>query len=134
MRLRPAHQRIFLGMYGVVGSEQLESRIQQECPKEIEDPIEPLDQSGSRADHRPAQDERAHDAPEQKAVLVLGFDAKILEDQQEDENVVQAEGLFDDVASEKLEAGPGAMRNENPRAKTYRKRDPGRALNCRFAE
>ena len=131
--LRPAHQRIFLGVHGMVGAEQLESRVQQESSEEIEDPIEPCDQRGARADHHAAQDERAQYSPEQQAMLITGIDAKILEDQQKNENVVQAEGFFDDVAGEKLEAGPAAMRNENPRAKTERKRDPCRALDRRFA-
>ena len=118
----------------MIGAEQLESRVQQESPEEIEDPIEPRDQRGARADHRAAQDQRAQDSPEQQAMLVAGIDAKILEDQQENENVVQAEGFFDDVAGKKLEAGPAAMRKENPRAKTKRKSDPCRALDRRFAQ
>ena len=118
----------------MVGAEQLESRVQQKSPEEIEDPIKSGDQRRARADHRAAQDERAHDSPEQQAMLVAGIDAKILEDQQENENVVQAEGFFDDVAGKKLEARSAAMRNENPRAKTEGKRDPCRALDRRFAQ
>ena len=67
-------------------------------------------------------------------MLVAGIDAKILEDQQENENVVQAEGFFNDVAGKKLESGTAAMGNENPRAKAEGKRNPSRALDRRFAQ
>ena len=96
----------------MVGAEQLESRVQQECSEEIGDPFKSGNKSGARGDHRAAQEERAHDAPEQQAMLVAGIDAKILEDQQENKNVIQAERFFDNVAGEKLEPGSAAMRNE----------------------
>ena len=64
-------------------------------------------------------------------MLVTGIDAKILEDQQEYKNVVNAQGFFDDVAGEELKPGTTAVRNENPCAKPERERDPCHALqNC----
>ena len=96
-------------MHGVVRAKQLESRVQKKSSEEIRDPFKPGDQRRARADHRAAQDERAQDAPEEQAMLIAGFDAKILEDQQEDKNVVQAEGFFNDVAGEKLQSGSAAV-------------------------
>ena len=47
-----------------------------------------------------------------KAMLVARLDAKILEDQQEDKNVVQAEGFFNDVAGKKFEPRTAPVREE----------------------
>src|SRR5580704_13708211 len=121
-------------MHSMVGAEQLEPRVQKKNSQDIEGPFKSRDQSCASGDHRAAQDERAHDSPEQQAMLVAGIDAKILEDQEKNKNVVQAERFFDDVAGEKFQPGPAAMRNENPRAKTKRKRDPRRALHGGFAQ
>src|SRR5580700_9090729 len=121
-------------MHSMVGAEQLEPRVQQKNSQDIEGPFKSRDQSCASGDHRAAQDQRAHDSPEQQAMLVAGIDAKILEDQQKNENVVQAERFFDDVAGKKLQARSAAVRNENPNAKTKRKRNPCRALDRRFAQ
>src|ERR1700722_11569757 len=61
-------------------------------------------------------------------MLIAWIDAKILEDQQEDENVVEAERFFYEVAGEKFDPRPATMRNENPCAKTERERDPSDAF------
>src|SRR5580704_18266263 len=60
--------------------------------------------------------------------------AEQLEPRVKNKNVVQAERFFDDVAGEKFQPEPAAMRNKNPRAKTKRKRDPCRALHGGFAQ
>src|SRR4029077_376216 len=67
-------------------------------------------------------------------MLVAGIDAKILEDHQKNENVIQTERFFNEVAGKKLQAWSAAMRNEYPRAKTKRKGDPCSAFECRFAQ
>src|SRR5688572_11613313 len=45
--------------------EHIEAGIDQERPENIDDPVEPFYQLGTRKDHDHAQNKRAHDAPEQ---------------------------------------------------------------------
>ena len=66
-------------------------------------------------------------------MLVFGIDTKILENQQENEDVVHAERFLNEVAGEKFEARPAPVREENPQSERYGNRDPGAAFNCRFA-
>src|SRR4029077_12142631 len=106
----PTHYGIFFGMHGMLRSEQLESRVQQERPEQVENPIKSLNQNGAQANHRGAHHQRAQHPPEQQAMLVAGIDSEILEDQQEDEDIVHTERFFNDVAGEKLEAGPAPVR------------------------
>ena len=56
------------------------------------------DEGGADADHGAAHDECAEDAPEEDAVLVAGGDGEGAEDHGDDEDVVDAEGFFDDVS------------------------------------
>ncbi len=132
--LRPPHHRIFLRVHGMVRAEQFESGVQQERSEKVENPIEALNQDGPDADHRAAQDERAQHSPKQQAVLIAGIDAKKLEDQQEEKNVVHAERFFNHVAREKFQAGPAPVRKENPESKPDGKRDPDRAFQRGFAQ
>ena len=62
-----------------------------------------VDQSNPGADEDAAQHERADDAPEQNAMLLLFRDRKKIEDDQEDEEIIGAEGNFQNVTSDELE-------------------------------
>ena len=120
-------------MHHVVRAEQLETRVQQKRTEKIEDPIEALNQNGANADHCAAHDERAQNSPEKQAMLVPGVNAKILEDQNEDEYVVHAERFFDYISGKKLEAGATPMGRKNPQSEPNGKRDPQRAFEPRLA-
>ena len=50
-------------MRGRVRAEQFDARIQQERTKQIENPLDALDQNGTQSDHNAAHDERAKDSP-----------------------------------------------------------------------
>src|SRR5437660_707838 len=66
--------------------------------EDVQDPVERGDQDRARADKQPTHDQRAENAVEQHAVLAHLRDAKVLEDENDDEDVVDAERLFDDVS------------------------------------
>src|SRR5260221_3476618 len=66
-------------------------------------------------------------------MLVAGIDAKILEDQDEDEYVVHAERFFDYIAGKKLEARTAPMGREDPQTEPNGERDPHRAFERRLA-
>ena len=55
-------------------------------------------------ENRPRQD-GTDDAPEEHLVLIAGRRVEVVEDQQEDEHVVYAERLLDQIACEELEPG-----------------------------
>ena len=67
-------------------------------------------------------------------MLIPGLDAKILEDQDEDEYVVHAERFFDYIGREKLKAGAASMGGKNPQSEPHGKRDPHGAFERRFAK
>ena len=60
-------------------------------------------------DHDRPHDERAEDAPEQHLVLVLRRHREVGEQQREDEDVVHAQRLLDEVTGEELQRLLGAV-------------------------
>src|SRR5712692_4734260 len=120
-------------MDGMFRAEQLRARVNQKRAKQVQDPRKTLDQDYARANHGAAQNQRAQYAPKEHPVLVSGVDMEIREDQQKNEDVVYAEGFFNQVAGEKFEAGSAPVREENPDSKSYRQRHPCRAFERRLA-
>ena len=84
-----------------------------------------MDQPGAGADHRPAQHQRAEDAPEENAVLIALRHREVGEDQDEDEDVVDRQRLLDEVAGEKLQRRLGAHEAGDGQAEQHRGADPG---------
>src|SRR5664280_569489 len=60
-------------------------------------------------------DQRAQDAPEQHVVLKVSRDAKIAEDEQKNEEVIDAKGLLDEVSRNELQRQLGV----GPRASAH---------------
>ena len=81
-------------------------------------------------DHDSAHDQRAEDSPDQDAVLRARRNAKILKDENEDKDVVDAERVFDEVAGEKIEAVLGAAHFPDEQIEKQRKDDPNEAAMC----
>jgi hypothetical protein len=88
--------------------------------------VEPGEQRRARQDEDGAQQERADDAPEEHAVLVLAGDPEIAEDHQEDEQVVDRERVLDQVAGDELEPYLGAELPEQPGGEDPGERDADR--------
>ena len=74
-----------------------------ERAKEIDHPVEVVNQCHAGQDQRCPEHQRSDNAPKQHAVLVFGGYLKIGEDQDEYENVVQAQRVLDQVAREELQ-------------------------------
>jgi len=66
----------------------------------VRNPRELGDELRADGDHHAAHHERAEDAPEEDAMLVLRRDGEVAEDHGDDEDVVHREGLLDEVAGE----------------------------------
>ena len=63
--------------------------------------MEVMDERNAHGDHGGAHDQGAEDAPEKHLVLIQARYAEVGEDEKEDEQVIDAEGLFEQVAGEK---------------------------------
>src|SRR5690348_13957761 len=86
---------------------QSNATVNQDCAEDVHDPVKALEQRDTGKDKRGAHDDRAHHAPRQHSALMLLRYREVAEDQKEDEQVVDAERLLDDVAGEKLQGQLG---------------------------
>jgi len=71
-----------------------------------------LERSGADEDHGAAHPDRAPDSPREDAGLLGLGDFEIVEQEDEDEEVVDGEGLLDEVAGEELHGGSGAFEGD----------------------
>ena len=91
-------------------------------------------QRGARDDEDRAHDEGAEDAPEQHPVLVRRRHREVGEDHQEDEDVVDRQGLLDQVAGQELQALGRAEPGQISALKREGERHPDHAPGERLAE
>ena len=89
--------------------EHLDPGEDQEGPEDVDDPGEALDELGAHRDHGAAHQQGAHDAPEEDAVLVERRDREEAEEHRDHEDVVDGQGLLDEVAGDVLDGGAGAV-------------------------
>ncbi len=90
-------------------AQQLEAGQQQDAAEHQEDPVEPVQGRGAQGDEDAPQDEGADDAVEEHPLLERLGDGEGGEQQHEDEQVVDAQGLLDQVAGVVLQATVGAV-------------------------
>src|SRR4029077_18483190 len=67
--------------------------------------MKPADQGYAGQDHDSAHDQRTDDSPHQRAMLSQRRHAKIGKNQYENEDVIDAKRILDQVSSKKIEAG-----------------------------
>src|SRR5262249_255157 len=77
---------------------------EQERAENVEDELEPLHEFDADPDHDSTNDERANNPPNQCAMLRHSRNSEVVEDDDEDKNVVDAQRVFDHVTGEKFEA------------------------------
>jgi hypothetical protein len=87
----------------VAGQQQLDPGVDQEGAEDEDHPGELGEQRRAGDDEDAAQDDRPEDAPEEHPVLMLGGHREVGEDDQEHEQVVDREGVLDDVPGDELE-------------------------------
>src|SRR5690606_34716557 len=90
------------------------------------------DEGCARGDHGTAHQQRAKDPPEQDPVLVARRDLKIGEDQNEDEDVVYAQRLLDQVARKELQTDLRPHEVVQAEIEDERQRYPERAPGARL--
>ena len=102
--LEGPHDRVRLGVdLRLSAAEDLEAGVEQEGAEDEDQPCEAGDQRRAHADEQAAGDQGAEDAPEQHPVLVLRRHGEVVEDDDEDEEVVEAERPLDDVGGQELD-------------------------------
>src|SRR6266480_1747218 len=69
----------------------------------VENEIETIDQLDTEPNHLAAHDQPTENPPHQSAMLSHRRDAEVGEDQNENENIINAERVLDDVAGQEFE-------------------------------
>ena len=122
------HQRILLG--STFCSPITRSRmplIDQQASEDVENPVKPGDQAHPGANKDAAQEQRAQNTPEQNAMLLLLRDREIIEDHEEDEEIIDAERNFQNIAGDELQ------RSLVPLPEIQDNREPSRQPNIQGA-
>src|ERR1039458_5780052 len=76
----------------------------QKASKDKTQPSESIKQSRSQQDKHQPHDESAENPPEKNAMLETRRHRKISKDEEEDEDVVHAERIFDEISGQELHA------------------------------
>jgi len=77
---------------------------QQENAEQVENKVKPSYQNDTAQDHDSAHGKGAENSPHQRTMLRYRRHAKVGENQYENEDVIDAQRIFDKVGSEKIEA------------------------------
>lgn len=117
--------------FGFVMPGDLDGGVEEEGPEEVERPFEAFDECHPGEDEDGAQDQRAEDAPEQHPEAVGLGDLEEGEDDGPDEDVVDGQGLLDEVAGEVLAGGASAVSTPHDEREGEAEADPDGALDRR---
>ena len=118
-----AHHRVSLQVYPLLLlGEHPDSGYDQQGPKDVHDPVEAVEQERAQADHDEPHHDCAQDPPLEDLGLGIGSHTEVGEDQQEDEQVVNAEGELDEIAGVVLQRRLGALPPQNEQAEQKRQR------------
>jgi len=98
---------------------------EDEC-EEVADPVEAFEEVEAGGDEGSAHEDGAEDSPEEDARLEGFGDLEDAEEQEEDEEIVDREGLFDGVAGKELGGGCGAQGGQDERGEGEGDGDPHR--------
>ena len=99
--------------FGFALSQQFETAVEEQGAKDVNDPVEAVDEAYAGEDEDASHDERPNDSPEQNLVLVVARHLEITEDDQEHEQIVDTEREFDHIAGDELKRRSTAVPVEN---------------------
>ena len=114
--------------------EDLDPREYEKRSKEVQHPMESLDKGGAHENENKAQAKGAENAPEEYSVMQTLGDRKIRKDENENEDVIHAERVFNEIARKKLQALLGAELEIDADPERDRQCHPGRAPEKRLFE
>lgn len=111
---------------------QFDTGEDQDRAEEVDRPVELFDKGASGEDEDDPHHQRAENPPEQDAVLELGFDRERGKDDHEDEDIIDGEGFFDQVAGDELDRLFRTEPDVDEPGETERQRNPDNAPDCGF--
>src|SRR5258706_3512254 len=111
-----------------------DAAIEEECAKDIKDPIQPGNEGNAQSNHHAAHDKGSEDAPIQDAMLILRGNAEISEERDNQENVIHRERKLDKIAGEKLQGFLVSAQRSEAERKEHRQGKPNRSPDERPAE
>ncbi len=100
---KPHHQTLPEIRFAGLSKKHSNGGHHQEDSKDVKNEMKPRHQSHAEQDHDAAHDKGAQDSPHQSAMLRHRRDLEISENDDENEDVIDAQRVFDHVASEKFE-------------------------------
>src|SRR5579862_8627536 len=99
---KPEKRRVGRANILLLHEQHVHAGVNEESAEDVHHPRKSLDQLGTRIDHHPAHHQRAQNPPLQHSMLKSFVDRERPEDDEKQEQVVNAEGFFDQVAGKKL--------------------------------
>jgi hypothetical protein len=111
------HRVVFQITMLVARCEHLDPSHDQECAKQIQNPLVLRDQSRAQTDHDGAHDDCAQNAPKQDAMLIGARHVKIGKNRRDNKDIVHGERLLNHIARVKLKTRLRAARVPDPCAK-----------------
>src|SRR5215469_15135385 len=130
-----AKNGVFFVVYGLFAPpEHVQARVHEKDAEGREDPVKPRDEHGADGNQQSAHDERAKDAPGQHTVLHAVVDVEGAKNHEKHEEIVDAQSLFDHVASEIFEAALLSIPVPDAATEGDGEADPQRAGNESFPD
>src|SRR4029453_594545 len=100
-----ANHGVLLRVEFVISLQQhLESCDDQKSSEDVDHPMEILKQSSAGSDKNRSHEQRADNPPKKNSMLIDGRGREVLKDHEKDEEIIDAEGFFDDITGEKFES------------------------------
>src|SRR5260370_18811422 len=100
---------------------------QQENAEQVENKMKPPHQRDAAQDHDSAHDQRAEDSPHQRAMLSPRRHAEISKNQYENKDVIDAQRIFDEVSTKKIESMLWSFETPHQRVEAKRYQHPQNA-------
>jgi hypothetical protein len=100
---------------------------QQEKTEDVQNEMEPLNQSDAKQNHGATHDQSANNSPHQYAVLCARWNPEMREDEHEHKNVVHTQGVLDQIAGKKIERVVWAFHTPDDSVKSQRDDHPQEA-------
>src|SRR5262245_59700102 len=103
--LEQADNGVLIGLQFFIALQQhFDSRDDQKSSKDVDHPMEVLEQGCPSGNKNGSHDQRSVNPPKKNSVLIDSGGREILKNHEKDEQIVDTKGFFDNVAGEKFES------------------------------
>jgi hypothetical protein len=126
--------RVVVDLRTLVVMSDLPGRVEQEQAEDVQGPAEAIDELDASEDEDRAHDQRAEDAPEQDAELILTRNCEEREDDRPYEDIVDREALLDEETRVVLARHHTALPHGQQHAEGEPDGDPHRRFHRSLAE